>query len=151
MYLAARASSADGAPGSSMRARRGARTRPAGRGELDELLERVTEESDRAPCTARSRARSGGEPPRETHAGRRHGAIASFFLVFSCSVPAALPFVFFDEAWTALRFSNAILIGLLFVVGYHWARHTNLPPKRVGFALMVGGLALVLMAIALGG
>ncbi len=71
--------------------------------------------------------------------------------MFFCSIPAALPFVFFDEAWNALRFSNAILIGLLFVVGYRWARHTNLPPLRVGFALMVGGLALVLIAIALGG
>jgi len=122
-------------------------------GELDELLERVTEESDRASLyrkIARS-VREGGPTSTRFTRDDVYGAVESFFLVFVSSIPAALPFVFFDEAWTALRFSNAILIGLLFVVGYRWARHTNLPPLRVGFALMVGGLALVLLAIALGG
>ena len=122
-------------------------------GELDELLERVTEESDRASLYRRIvRAVRDGESP-STRLTRQDlsGAIASFFLVFFSSIPAALPFVIFDKAWIALRVSNAILIGLLFVVGYRWARHTNLPPLRVGFALMVGGLSLVLIAIALGG
>jgi VIT1/CCC1 family predicted Fe2+/Mn2+ transporter len=121
--------------------------------EFDELLEPVTEESDRAALyrkiarSIRAEAPSAGFTRREDV----YGAVASFFLVLFCSIPAALPYAFFDEAWTALRVSNAILIGLLFVVGYHWARHTNLPPMRMGFSLMVGGVALVLMAIALGG
>lgn len=122
-------------------------------GEFDELLERVTEESDRASlCRKIVRSVREGEPPssRLTR-GDVYGAVASFFLVFFSSIPAALPFFFLDEPWTALRFSNAILIGLLFVVGYRWARHTDLPPMRVGFGLMVRGLALVLIAIALGG
>jgi VIT1/CCC1 family predicted Fe2+/Mn2+ transporter len=122
-------------------------------GELDELLERVTEESDRASLYRKiARSVREGKPP-STRLTREdvYGAVASFFLVFSSSIPAALPFLLYDEAWVALRFSNAILIGLLFVVGYRWARHTNLPPIRVGIGLMVGGLALVLVAIALGG
>ncbi len=122
-------------------------------GEFDPLLERVTEESDRAALYRKIARSVREEEPPSLRVTREdvYGAIASFVLVFSCSIPAALPFVFFEEAWTALRYSNAILIGLLFVVGYHWARHTSLPPKRVGFALMVGGLGLVLIAIALGG
>jgi VIT1/CCC1 family predicted Fe2+/Mn2+ transporter len=122
-------------------------------GELDEFLERVTEESDRVSLyrkIARS-VRAGGPPSSRLTREDVGGAVASFFLVFFSSIPAALPFLFLDEPWTALRFSNAILIGLLFVVGYRWARHTNLPPLRVGIGLMVGGLALVLIAIALGG
>ena len=78
-------------------------------------------------------------------------ALASFVLVFFSSVPAALPFLWIDEPWFALRISNAILIALLFGVGYRWARHTSLPPFRFGFSLMVGGLLMVLLAIALGG
>jgi VIT1/CCC1 family predicted Fe2+/Mn2+ transporter len=121
--------------------------------EFDELLVPVTEASDRESLYLKI-ARSIRE--RETPSVRFtrddvNGGIASFFLVFFSSIPAALPFVFLDEAWVALRFSNAILIASLFVVGYRWARHTNLPPKRVGFSLMVGGLALVLIAIGLGG
>lgn len=121
--------------------------------ELDEFLEHVTEESDRASLYRKiARSIRSGEP-RSAKLTRQdvYGAFASFWLVFFSSIPAALPYAFFDEAWIALRFSNAILIGLLFVIGYRWARHTNLPPKRMGFSLMVGGLALVLIAIALGG
>jgi VIT1/CCC1 family predicted Fe2+/Mn2+ transporter len=122
-------------------------------GELDELLLGVTEEGDRASLYRKivASVREGQPPSTRLTRDDVYGAVESFFLVFLSSIPAALPFVFFDEAWSALRFSNAILIGLLFVVGYRWARHTNLPPLRVGFALMVGGLGLVLLAIALGG
>lgn len=121
--------------------------------EFDELLSGVTEASDRDSLyrrIARS-VREGAGPSVGLIREDVYGAIASFFLVFFSSIPAALPFFFIDEAWSALRFSNAILIGLLFVVGYRWARHTNLPPTRMGFSLMVGGVALVAVAIALGG
>lgn len=121
--------------------------------ELDDLLSRVTESSDRDALyrkivrSVREKAAPSGRLTRED----AYGAVAAFWLVFFSSVPAALPFVFVEEAWVALRISNAILIGLLFVVGYRWARHTDLPPLRVGLALLVGGVSLVLVAIALGG
>jgi VIT1/CCC1 family predicted Fe2+/Mn2+ transporter len=121
--------------------------------EFDELLGRVTEESDRASLYRKivRSVREGEAPPVRLTREDVSGAVASFLLVFSCSIPAALPFFFFDEAWVALRVSNAILIGLLFVVGYRWARHTNLPPVRTGLSLLVGGLGLVAVALALGG
>jgi VIT1/CCC1 family predicted Fe2+/Mn2+ transporter len=122
--------------------------------ELDELLERVTEADDR-DSLYRKIVRSIREGGASTTAGLTrqdvYGAVASFFLVFLTTVPAALPFAFVADAREALRLSNAILIGLLFVVGYRWARHTSLKPLRTGVSLMVGGLALVLIAIALGG
>jgi VIT1/CCC1 family predicted Fe2+/Mn2+ transporter len=80
-----------------------------------------------------------------------YGAIASFWLVFFGSIPAAFPFLFIDDAWIALRVSNAILIALLFVTGYRWAHYTSLRPWLTGLGLMVAGVGLVLVAIALGG
>ena len=79
------------------------------------------------------------------------GAIASFWLVFFGSIPAAVPFLFIDDAWIALRVSNAILISLLFIAGYRWAAYTALRPWLTGLVFMVTGVALVAIAIALGG
>jgi len=122
-------------------------------GELDEFMESITEASDRASLYHKvARSIRTGEPPSAGLSREDvYGAIASFWLVFFSSIPAALPFLFIEDPWIALRLSNAILIGLLFYVGYRWARHTNLPPIRVGLALTLGGVALVLVAIALGG
>ncbi|MGH9322622.1 MAG: VIT1/CCC1 transporter family protein, partial [Vicinamibacteria bacterium] len=122
-------------------------------GELDEILERVTEANDRDSLYRKivRSIREGGSLSVRLTREDFYGAVASFFLVFLATVPAALPFAFVEDARIALRISNAILIGLLFVVGYRWARHTSLRPLRTGLSLMVGGVALVLIAIALGG
>jgi len=79
------------------------------------------------------------------------GAVASFWLVFLASVPAAVPFIFIDDAWLALRVSNALLLGLLFAAGFTWSRYTTASRWASGFAFLLGGTALVLIAIALGG
>jgi VIT1/CCC1 family predicted Fe2+/Mn2+ transporter len=71
--------------------------------------------------------------------------------VFFASIPAAMPFLFIDDAWTALRVSNGVLILLLFVTGYRWAQYTALRPWLTGLTLMVVGVVLVAIAIALGG
>ena len=121
--------------------------------ELDELLSGVTDSSDRDSLYRKIAHTVRSAEPSSRGAAREDvtGAIASFCLVFFSSIPAALPFLFMEDSWVALRVSNAILIGLLFAVGYRWARHTNLRPMRVGLSLMVGGVALVLIALALGG
>jgi VIT1/CCC1 family predicted Fe2+/Mn2+ transporter len=79
------------------------------------------------------------------------GAVASFWLVFFASIPAAVPFLVFRNAWIALRVSNAILVCLLFLTGYLWARHTALRPWLAGTTFLVAGVALVSVAVALGG
>jgi VIT1/CCC1 family predicted Fe2+/Mn2+ transporter len=89
--------------------------------------------------------------PRYVTAADFKAALASFWLVFFGSIPAALPFLFIDDAWIALRVSNAVLLGLLFLAGYRWARGTVLSPLLAGLAFLVAGTALVLIAIALGG
>ena len=79
------------------------------------------------------------------------GAFTSFWLVVLTSVPAAIPFLLLDDARLALRVSNAVLLALLFITGHWWARYTLGNPWIVGLGFLLGGLALVAMAIPLGG
>ena len=64
------------------------------------------------------------------------GGLASFWLVFLASLPAAIPFLFMDDARQALRVSNAILVLLLFFVGYRWSRYTAGKPWLVGLCFL---------------
>lgn len=79
------------------------------------------------------------------------GGFTSFLLVVLTSVPAVIPFLLFDNARLALRVSNAVLLGLLFITGCLWARFTLGNPWIVGLSFLVGGGVLVAVAIALGG
>lgn len=78
-------------------------------------------------------------------------ALAVFWLVFVTALPAVLPFLVIRDPALAMRSSNGILIGLLFHTGWRWAGYTG--GSRWGTALFMGllGIALVLVAIALGG
>jgi hypothetical protein len=80
-----------------------------------------------------------------------YGGVASFLLVFFTAIPGALPFMFIDSPRIALRTSNAVLIAMLFVVGYQWGRKTNARPLGAGLFLVLFGMLLVFIAIALGG
>jgi len=79
------------------------------------------------------------------------GALACFLLVALTSVPAVIPFLLWDDLHVALRVSNVVLLGLLFIIGYWWARYTLGNPWLVGLCFLVGGTALVAVAIPLGG
>jgi hypothetical protein len=122
-------------------------------GELDEMLESVTKESEREALYKRIAASIREKPlaPNTITKADFMGAFASFWLVVLSSAPAAIPFLLFDEAHFALRVSNAILLAILFVTGYWWARYTLGKPWLVGLTFLVGGIALVWVAILLGG
>ena len=79
------------------------------------------------------------------------GAVRVFFLVVATAVPAALPFVIWDSAYLALRISNALLLICLFVIGFFWGRHVGARPLLAGTLIASIGVALVLIAIPLGG
>lgn len=80
-----------------------------------------------------------------------YGALACFWLVFISCLPAALPFLIFSNPTRALRISNFLLIGMLFVVGQKWAEYANTNRLLAGLAMVVVGLALVGVAVLLGG
>ncbi len=123
-------------------------------GELDEMLAPVTTDAERTALYARIAANL-----RSNQAAVRNkigkegwlGAWVSFWLVFLTSVPAAIPFLLIDEPRLALRVSNAVLLTLLFATGYWWSRFTLGKPWLIGLSFLVGGVALVAVAIALGG
>jgi len=121
--------------------------------ELDELLSVVTEEEQRRSLYDSIVQRMRSEP---LPAGRFHkddllGGLASGGLVFACSFPAVLPFVFIHDPHSALRVSNALLLLMLFLVGYRSARETMARPLLLGSIFLLVGLALVAMTISLGG
>jgi hypothetical protein len=89
--------------------------------------------------------------PVEILAADIRGAIVVFFLVLATAVPAALPFLLISDGHLALRTSNALLVALLFVVGYLWGRHVGAASWFAGFLVMALGAALALIAIPLGG
>ena len=122
-------------------------------GELDALLEHVTDVPEREALYVRIATNLRASPLRPNTIRKADvlGAVTSFWLVVLSSIPAAIPFVFIDDARFALRVSNAILLVALFITGYGWARHTLGKPWLVGLSFLIGGMALVTVSIALGG
>jgi hypothetical protein len=122
-------------------------------GELDGLLENVTTVPEREALYARiaTNLRSSPRRPNTIRKADVLGAVTSFWLVVLSSIPAAIPFVFIDDARCALRVSNAILLVALFITGYSWARYTLGKPWLVGLSFLIGGMALVTVSVALGG
>lgn len=122
-------------------------------GEFDELLEPVTSESERESLYRRFVEYVRSKPQAAVPLTKSDvlGAVTSFFLVVLASVPAAVPFLIMDDARAALRVSNTVLVAMLFVTGYWWARFTLGKPWLVGLFFLIGGVALVAVAIALGG
>ena len=79
------------------------------------------------------------------------GALGVFLLVFVSTFPVAMPFMIMHDAGPALRVSNAIAIGLLFVLGYAFGRGAAINPWVMGISMVALGTLLVGMTMALGG
>jgi len=78
-------------------------------------------------------------------------ALVVFLLVSATALPGVIPFLLLSDPNLALRVSNTVLVLLLFLGGYGWGHYTDARPWRVGLAVMILGLAMVLVAVALGG
>ncbi len=122
-------------------------------GELDELLAPLTDPQQRDALYSAIVQRVKTEPTLPEPLTREDllGGLESGLLVFSCSIPAVLPFLVFDQPQVALRVSNTILLALLYYLGYRHARHTLAKPWIAGFVFLLAGLFLVVLTIRLGG
>jgi hypothetical protein len=122
--------------------------------ELDGTLGSVSTEGARRNLyldIARVVSRSSPPKTRITRADLL-GALASFWLVVLSTIPAALPFLIFnDRPRFALRVSNGLLLGMLFFVGHRWGKCTGGSGWLIGLALTLVGGVLVAIAVALGG
>lgn len=121
--------------------------------ELDETLEPLTSDETRTVLYRQIIAEVRSNAPQRPgiRAEDWLAALVMFVMVFFASLPAALPFLFIDEPWLALRCSNAVLLLLLFVIGFHWAGYTTINRWLAGFSMLLFGGLLVAVAIALGG
>lgn len=80
------------------------------------------------------------------------GALAIFWIEVLACVPAIVPFLLLRHDYLlALRVSNGVLVVMLFVVGWQWARYATLNRWLVGLVMAGLGLALVVVAMLLGG
>lgn len=122
-------------------------------GELDGDLIRLADAAQReqfyASILAAARVRPDARP--QLLAEDLRGAVRVFLLVVATAVPAALPFLIWDNAYLALRMSNALLLVCLFVIGFLWGRHVGARPLFAGVLIASIGVVLVLIAIPLGG
>jgi hypothetical protein len=107
-----------------------------------EDLERLHQQLNRLP-----------EPPSRPHLDLADwlGALGVFLWVFIITFPVASPFVLIYEPLRALRFSNAIAVLLLFLLGHAFGRASGLRPWSSGLVMVLLGIALVAATIALGG
>lgn len=93
------------------------------------------------------------EPPAKIRLSRRDysGALGVFLLVFISTLPVVAPFLFMQNARTALRVSNLIAIMMLFLLGCAFGRSTERRPLVSGIIMVVIGLALVGLCEVFGG
>jgi hypothetical protein len=123
------------------------------RDELEETLEPLADGAAREHLYAAMLAKLRRADPAPSGLRRTdlYAGVASFALVFGATFPAVVPFFLFSDKFLALRASNAVLLGLLFAVGWRWAGWIGLPRLAVAGTTTALGLVLVAAAIALGG
>jgi len=78
-------------------------------------------------------------------------ALAVFIWVFVTTFPVAIPFITMHDVHRAMRASNAIAVGLLFLNGFAFGRCAEYKPWLTGLAMVALGAGLVLLTIKLGG
>lgn len=74
-----------------------------------------------------------------------------FLLVFLCTLPVSLPFIFIQDAQTALRVSNSIALLLLFIGGYKLSSYSGFKPFVGALLYTAIGVILVFLTMSLGG
>jgi VIT1/CCC1 family predicted Fe2+/Mn2+ transporter len=79
------------------------------------------------------------------------GALGVCILVIVSTFPVVIPFIVIADARLALRISNALAVILLFLCGFLFGRYAGLQPLVTGLIMVGIGVALVSIAIALGG
>lgn len=120
---------------------------------LDDRLQPYTSAAERKRLYGEIVQRLRHVRPQRTRVTREDlgGALACFTLVLLSAIPAVLPFLVIDDRYLALRVSNLLLVGLLFLTGWRWARATHSNPWLFGTSFLLAGLGMVLIAMVFGG
>ncbi len=79
------------------------------------------------------------------------GGLAVFLVVFLCTFPVVIPFIFMGNLHGGMRVSNAIAITMLFLMGHQYGKLTTRRPWAAGISMVFLGGVLVALTMALGG
>jgi hypothetical protein len=101
----------------------------------------------------RQRLKELPEPPEQARLRKQDwlGGLGVFLLVFLSTFPVVIPFIVMKNAMGALRISNAIALGMLFLTGCTFGRITGRRPLVMGIWVVLLGAVLVGITMALGG
>lgn len=122
--------------------------------ELDFILEPITSDEQRDALYHDIREHLRRAEPQSVGLQREDvvGAIVSVLLSVAAVVPSLLPLLLIPgNTALAIRISNVISVLVVFVTGYIWGIHTDNNPWRIGLLLSSVCLAMVVVAMLLGG
>jgi len=121
--------------------------------ELGDQLEPVTTEDQRWQIYhwAMEGIRRDSHEKVRVHWEDLKGGVAVALLIITATVPVVIPFIIISSPDTAVRVSNLIGLGMLFLLGCWWGAQVGVSAVRVGIGLTLLGAALVLITIVLGG
>jgi len=122
--------------------------------ELDFILEPIASSELRNALYRDIRARLSRSEPQPIGVRREDvfGAIATVLLSVVAVLPSLLPLLLLpDNTALAIRISNLVSFLVIFAVGYSWGLHTDTNPWKIGLLLSSVCLAMVLVAMLLGG
>jgi hypothetical protein len=123
------------------------------RSELDDTLAPLADEHSLARFYAAvlEHVRKGRPAPGVLRREDLYAGAGAFVLVFGVTLPAVVPFVLMSDKLQSLRASNAVLLVLLFAVGWLWGGWVGTSRAGTAAAMTAIGVALVGVASALGG
>lgn len=79
------------------------------------------------------------------------GAVGVFLLVVLSTFPLVVPFLLLDQTALAVRLSNLVGLGVLFIAGWMLSKYAGAKPWHGGLAMAFTGAVLITAIIALGG
>jgi hypothetical protein len=122
--------------------------------ELDFILEPITSDEQRHALYHDIRAYLSQAEPQTVGIQREDvlGGVATVLLSVVVVLPSLLPLLLLpDNTALAIRISNVVSFLVIFAAGYSWGLHTDTNPWKVGLLLSSVCLAMVLVAMLLGG
>lgn len=121
--------------------------------ELDDVLEldMTDEEREQFQAVVLGAIRRGGVAPKALTRADVLGGVAAALVVLLATFPVVVPFLVVGDPNVAVRVSNVVATGMLFLLGARWANMVGGNPWRIGGGLALIGAILVLITVALGG
>lgn len=122
--------------------------------ELDFILKPITSDEQRHAIYHEIRAYLSQAEPQAIGIQREDmvGAAATVLLSVVAVLPSLLPLLLLPgNTALAIRISNVVSFIVIFAAGYMWGLHTDTNPWKLGLLLSSACLAMVLVAMMLGG